>query len=52
MTYGPYPGHHPSPLQHVAVLVAIGVDNDGFREVLGVCQAIRVNDFEALVSLV
>lgn len=25
--------------QHVAVLVAIGVDDDGFREVLGVCQS-------------
>jgi len=25
-------------VHHVAVLVAIGVDDDGFREVLGVCQ--------------
>jgi len=25
-------------VQHVAVLVAIGVDDDGYREVLGVCQ--------------
>ena len=25
-------------VHHVAVLVAIGVDDDGYREVLGVCQ--------------